>query len=304
MAFSENIPAWLKAIPEELVSLVDLPGLYGLNLYCRAATIGLGAVMGVVGAGFAGPAGGGLTGFFVGKLSCDAIEDRAVRAKMCYEFNELVCPKRRLDIEKVRHPSIGVDPMQAKKCPPCPEKREMGEVSESISNAVTGGEQDPNGPYNGKLIVGNGEIGSANLQNALFCKEFSYYEGELTEVRSCTTDTSSGVGETSLIGPYTTFDSTPIQDVSLFDTTPLSLPVLESVIPDFAMPSNCPDSGPFAALIKASQNSGHLTQEQLVQDPDFVGSFCEIASQKVPVPVNCLPRLHLQSVIALSKSCT
>ena len=46
MAFSENIPAWLKAIPEELVSLVDLPGLYGLNLYCRAATIGLGAVMG------------------------------------------------------------------------------------------------------------------------------------------------------------------------------------------------------------------------------------------------------------------
>ena len=34
MAFSENIPAWLKAIPEELVSLVNLPGLYGLNLYC------------------------------------------------------------------------------------------------------------------------------------------------------------------------------------------------------------------------------------------------------------------------------
>ena len=127
MAFSENIPAWLKAIPEELVSLVDLPGLYGLNLYCRAATIGLGAVMGVVSAGLAGPVGGGLTGFFVGKLSCNAIEDRAVRAKMCYEFNELVCPKRRLDIEKVRHPSIGVDPMQAKKCPPCPEKREMGE---------------------------------------------------------------------------------------------------------------------------------------------------------------------------------
>jgi hypothetical protein len=68
------------------------------------------------------PAGAGdasASGIATSKLSCDVIEDTVVKAKICYDFSEHVCHRNRLDIQKVRHPHVGVEPLNAQRCPPC-----------------------------------------------------------------------------------------------------------------------------------------------------------------------------------------